>query len=30
MTIENLINITLDNRIYGYEKRNNTSFIFLV
>lgn len=26
-TIENLINITPDNRIYGYEKRDNTNFI---
>ena len=27
MTIENLINVTPDNRIYGYEKRDNTNFI---
>lgn len=27
MTIENLINITPDNRIYGDEKRDNTNFI---
>ena len=27
MTIENHINITPDDRVYGYEKRDNTSFI---